>query len=223
MIVGLHFLVPVLAQALALMQAAALYAAEPGLSEALIQAVRSGNEAKAEQLLAAGAPADSRDRSGWTPLHWSCFLGHVRIADLLLGRAADANARSAAGTTPLMEAAREGRGDIVDLLLKRREIIRAGISTSLADVMAEARGTPVEVVKPQRGKVILLDARDTHGNTALILAAAQGRVRVVEILLAAGADVRTMNRAGKTAQSVAEERKHERIAEMIAEAARKKH
>ena len=62
----------------------------------------------AEALLDAGAPVDSRDAGGYTPLIWATNRGAVKLIELLLARGADANAKTTeknnAGRTALMMA-----------------------------------------------------------------------------------------------------------------------
>lgn len=62
----------------------------------------------AEALLDAGAPVDSRDKDGMTPLIWAANRGAVMLVNLLLARGADINAKTTekynSGRTALMMA-----------------------------------------------------------------------------------------------------------------------
>ena len=62
---------------------------EPLLSAAL----RAGKENAALELLACGAPADSADRDGITPLHWAAAGAGLSIAEALIRAGASPDAR----------------------------------------------------------------------------------------------------------------------------------
>lgn len=59
------------------------------------------------------------NKSGWTPLHYSCTEGHLAVADYLLSKGAKVDALSESDTTPLMMAVRSGNIRLVRLLLDR--------------------------------------------------------------------------------------------------------
>jgi ankyrin repeat protein len=74
--------------------------------------------------VAAGAPLDLVDSSGFLALHMASWRGRVRIVKLLLdgkyeGKGADKNLQSSGGWTPLIEACYSGQDAIVHLLLER--------------------------------------------------------------------------------------------------------
>ena len=46
----------------------------------LIEAVKAGNLAMAEALLAAGADIHQQDEQGWTPLNWAAGKGEVALS-----------------------------------------------------------------------------------------------------------------------------------------------
>lgn len=84
---------------------------------ALFGAVRSGDAALAEALLARGANVNAKSHSGTTPLLLTAMYGHSDLAGLLLDRGAEANAADDDGHTPLMEASMRGNLAMVHLLL----------------------------------------------------------------------------------------------------------
>jgi hypothetical protein len=133
---------------------------EWGRSTQLMRAVSANNEQRVRELVAAGAPLDLVDSSGWSALHLASALGHVRIAKLLLdgkyeGKGADINLQSIRGWTPLMHACRNGHEAVARLLLERgadATLRNKGGSTALyyartfkhASIVTllEARGAP---------------------------------------------------------------------------------
>jgi ankyrin repeat protein len=56
----------------------------------LIDAVKTGQLAKVEDALNAGADVHQQDEQGWTPLNWAAGKGSAEIVSLLLERGADA-------------------------------------------------------------------------------------------------------------------------------------
>ena len=55
----------------------------------LIDAVKTGQRAKVEAALNAGADIHQQDEQGWTPLNWAAGKGDLEIVKLLLDRGAD--------------------------------------------------------------------------------------------------------------------------------------
>lgn len=55
----------------------------------LIDAVKTGQLAKVEEALNAGAAIQQQDEQGWTALNWAAGKGNVEIVRLLLERGAD--------------------------------------------------------------------------------------------------------------------------------------
>jgi hypothetical protein len=56
----------------------------------LIDAVKTGQLARVEAALNAGADIHEQDEQGWTPLNWAAGKGDLEIVKLLLDRGADA-------------------------------------------------------------------------------------------------------------------------------------
>ena len=143
---------------------------------ALMTFLRYGNLAAdvAEVLLAAGANVNRTDKDGLTALMYAAQSRATTVAEVLLKSRAEVNVKDNKGMTPLMYAARAYGPELVGML------IRAG-----------AR----------------LNEQDAQGWTALMHASAkyynESGAKVVEVLIAAKADVHVINNEGQTALIVA--------------------
>jgi TolA-binding protein len=85
----------------------------------LFEAVRRGDKAAVEALLAKGADVNAKGEYGYTPLH-EASRGQKDIAGLLLAKGADVNAKDNYGKTPLSYGVTQnGNTDLVKLLLAK--------------------------------------------------------------------------------------------------------
>lgn len=80
-------------------------------------AVRNGDIAKVERLLAADADVNAVDKYGWTPLHGAAYDGNAAAVAVLLAAGGDVNAVEKQGNTPLHRAALNGNPASVSALL----------------------------------------------------------------------------------------------------------
>jgi ankyrin repeat protein len=150
----------------------------------LFAAVDSGDVHEVERELATGAKVDARDRRGATPLGHAASKGSREIAELLIARGADVNARTAAGLTPLHAAAYWGEGEVAELLLSRG-----------ADANAGSTGgwTPLHKAVERLSDPARARCGDSPGDPETARAA-----RIVELLLASGADPNAHAASGDT-------------------------
>ena len=87
-------------------------------AEKLLMAVRRGDTARLQQLLAAGADVNARAALGRTALLWAAYCGESACMQVLLATpGVDVNAADADGVTPLAAAATQGHEACVRLLL----------------------------------------------------------------------------------------------------------
>ncbi|XP_052837100.1 transient receptor potential channel pyrexia isoform X2 [Drosophila gunungcola] len=140
-----------------------------------------------------------------TALHLAADEGNVECVDLLLAKGADAKLKNHRGFTPLHLAARTSSLDCVESLLKNGN----------ADANAEDfdHRTPLHaaVGKSENAYDIMetliqwganVNHKDIYGFTALHLAALDGLVQCVEMLIFHGADVTTKSKKGTSALNV---------------------
>ena len=178
----------------------------------LWEAVRSGDEASLETLLASGAEVNIEDDAGVTPLFWAAYHGHPQVVRLLIDAGAGVNPAMRGGTirimhggqlgtvnldswTPLMTAADQGHSDVVRSLVGSGASVRASIHGSVW------RGT-------DGGEVEIVSLEDW---TALMLAAYRGHADIVRALIEAGARAYQAAEDGTTAFSISDRLEHQEI------------
>jgi len=98
----------------------------------LIDAVKTGQLAKVDEALNAGADVQQQDEQGWTPLNWAAGSGSVEIVGLLLNRGADVFRTGQDQRTPYMIAVAAKHIDVARLLKKAEQAVNgaSGDSTS---------------------------------------------------------------------------------------------
>ena len=186
----------------------------------LMRAALVSKIAVIEALLAAGADANSTDEEGWTLLH-SAVRGrkNVTVIKSLLAAGADLHARNADGQTPLWVAAKYNENPAVFEVL-----LAAGADMHVVDnhgwtlLHAAAANEHPTIVHQLLTAGADTNARDQHGETPLHQAASySGWVEydsdptmtkpawpshsspaVIEVLLAAGANVHARDNFGRT-------------------------
>jgi ankyrin repeat protein len=193
-----------------------------------VWAVGTGRADVVAKVLDAGGDLNCQTAMG-TPLHVAAREGKAEILRLLIERGADVNAGNLVGT-PLYDALRNGHTECVELL------IRAGVALepprNAADTLLTrathhrsteivalllAAGTPVD----ERGKISeyppgTQQLVERYANaTPLLMAARLGELRIVELLLEAGANPRLRDEDGRYPLDLAREHGHSEVAERL--------
>ena len=155
-------------------------------------------------------------RGGYTSLHFAAQYGDVETVRLLVGAHADLNEPAADGTSPLVVAAHVGQTDVAKALLDAGadpnaagagynalhlaatrgdvDLVQALLAHG-ADVNArQMKGSPTKRVASGHS----MDHR-TIGATPFILAARSGRLEVMKLLAAKGADLSLQTQDGRNA------------------------
>jgi ankyrin repeat protein len=141
-------------------------------------------------LLRKGADVNGAQGDGSTALHWAAANANRKLADFLIASKANVSAQTRlAGITPLFVAAKNGAAGVAEDLLK------AGADVNLANaagttplMMAASAGDPATIgtMIDHGAKVNAVES--THGQTALMFAAALNRSEAVTLLMKNGAD-----------------------------------
>jgi cytohesin len=195
----------------------------------LHKAAWNGNKDAAEVLIAKGSYADSKTTGGsktplmffatpsqltsfQTPLHWAAIRGHDEVAKLLISKGANVNAKDYRGWTPLHLAAAYAHAGTVELLLANG-----------ADSNAEtnANETPLDVSAQNQAnapsKKAIVDLLLANGAEVRTLHAAAhvGNLGKVQNLIENGADVNGKNSRLCTPLHVAAASGHKEVAELL--------
>ncbi len=173
----------------------------------LMRAARNGQLERLQVLLNAGADANLANENGGTPLMYAVLGGDFEIVDMLLRRGADLNAKADNGWTATMIAAAKGYDHILKLLLARGADPNAPDVYQWTPLMRagyENRSSVVELLL--QDDRVNINRRGENGFTALHLAATQGHVEIVRLLLARGADRDLRDARGRTARQIAAQR-----------------
>jgi len=156
---------------------------------ALVWAASRNDLQMADLLLRAGADAKSANEYGATALYAAAAHTDAAMTEKLLAAGADANRALLSGETPLMEAARRGN------LASVQALLTAGANPYAQDAgggqnalmwATSERHTAVVEELVRRGADV--KAGSKTGFTALMFAAQQGDVNLVNILIRAGAN-----------------------------------
>lgn len=168
-------------------------------ADALLRACTLGDSATVQSLLDCGCPADACDYDRRTGLMLAAANGHIDVVLLLLGAGSNPNARDNLGGSALLEAVKGGWDDVI------RELTCAGASLMLSG--AELSSALCTMVQEDQATLLRryiaagadVNAADYDKRTPLHIAAAEGKLSLVELLVVeGGADLAAADRWGNT-------------------------
>lgn len=169
---------------------------------ALIRAAECDSVELVDFLLSKGAKVDHADAAGRTALMIAAGIGNSRMCELLLEKGADINRADRSGRTALEYAyRREWHHTAEFLILKGAAIdIDRPDEKGATALMNAAKDEDLKEISALLAKGADVNRhRAADGATPLTLAAAAGRAKACERLLAGGADVDEPDRTGMTA------------------------
>jgi uncharacterized protein len=178
-----------------------------GRRTALMTAAGEGRADIVAALVTAGADVDAEDMGGHSPLMLAARAGAVAAVASLIAAGADVNHATPNGITVLMEGIRSGELGVVERLLNAgADIRRASVHGLTALHLAAAGSVPVMEHLLQAN--LPLDATDDRGLTPVMRAARTGKLELVQLLDAHGADLTRADANGLTVADHARRRKH---------------
>ena len=96
------------------------------LAEEINRAAQTGDVEKVKELLKENPDLlDSKNKDGWTPLHWAVSIDFLEMAQLLIKN--HANVTTVAKdeeTTPLSLALREGNEEMIKLIINNKPFLK---------------------------------------------------------------------------------------------------
>jgi ankyrin repeat protein len=179
----------------------------------MFDAVLLDKQEKVRQLLALGAPVNSRYENQNTALHWAAAAGRTGVARLLIEKGADVNARNKNGWTPLHVVTTGGfylighyrealwkiesdsgklaqaiRSRKVELLLRSERAGYQGDVSNLENIMEPgAQYFSMAVLLIEKGADV--NARDGANLAPLDLALLYSDTKIASLLIEKGADI----------------------------------
>ena len=153
------------------------------------QADKPVQASTAAELVAHGAPLEAAGASGWTPLICASAAGDTDTATLLLARGASPHAADRRGWTPLRFAVFGSNVDLVRLLLVQKASPNAKDATGETPLMAAVWFPDPDDPTVTMSPAIRADSAEE----------VKRRSRIVDLLLAQGAEVNAKDQAGDTA------------------------
>jgi uncharacterized protein len=155
-----------------------------------LRAAAQGNRDRVEELLSRGVDVNEHDEFDQTALHFAAREGHYKIAQVLLTAGATVNAQDKLGQTPLMLAAERRAVDIVELLLAH------GAAVNLRDKKDQSA---LILTLGEDQAVVWEMRREGEDREQALDMAKDWQLAIVNMVLAAQADVDTPDWAGRTA------------------------
>ena len=168
--------------------------------ELLFEAARTDSQTCFDEAIAQGANVHHSDAHGFVPLFTATMCGNAYIVKRLIAAGIDVNIRNKKGQTPLHFAVKSTM-NIFNLLRAAGANIFARDeqgATILIEAVESGR-TPIVELLFKAGAHTLINIPTNSGQTPLMHAAINGDGQIVDMLLAAGAEVNLRNSAGETA------------------------
>lgn len=182
-------------------------------------AVRHGDLAKLNALIAKGADVNAVSANGDTPLIDAAADGQVAIVRLLIAHGAKVNARDRNGDTPLVVAVREGHFKAAEILIKHGAAVEVKGQRGITPLIWAAKSDQRYLVRLLLARGAHINEPVRHGYTALMAAVREAAdPALVRDLIRMGADVNARLPDGGTAWSLAIENHQPAIANLLQEA-----
>ncbi|MHC4631174.1 MAG: ankyrin repeat domain-containing protein [Planctomycetota bacterium] len=178
-------------------------------------AAYKGDLDRVRSFIEKGADVNTTDSYGATPLHYAAVRGSKDVVEFLITRCADVNVKKKSGDTPLHWAAISGRKDVVELLIDNAANINERGRWDYTPIYYAAWSGVTEAVELLVEKGADVNAKDRWGWTPLHYMAKDDNRSMAQLIIAKGADVNAKDNSGETALSVAKEKGHTEVVELL--------
>jgi uncharacterized protein len=184
---------------------------------ALHVAIREGATQAALELLAIGAPVDSENAKGVTPLILASQKGNLSVVQALLRRGASASATTVTGTTAVLQAAHFGHVDVMHALVQAAgaRLIEIANYNHTTPLMRAAQEGHSRVIQYLLSRGALVNRRNRLQMTALMLASQRGHADICRMLIENGADLDAMTDQHSTSLLLACKRAHIEVVRIL--------
>lgn len=196
-------------------------------TEQLLKAINSNNPEDTKTSLKNGADIEWKDAENRTPLMIALYKNHLEIAKILIENKANVNVQDKMLNTPFLYAGASGFTEIVKLCMQNGadySIFNRYGGTAL--IPACERGHVETVAEILKDKSFPIDHINRLGWTALLEAVILGNggpkhIKIVEMLIKAGADLNIADHDGITALQHAKQEGQSEIAKLLESAGAK--
>lgn len=176
-----------------------------GVYDEILDAAERSDSSAVISLLQRGMDVNTTDHDGNTLLMIAARTGNLELMAFLIANRATINQRNRFGDTAVLLAAVKGGTAGVELLHKNGAQLEPGGWTALHYAMFSENIDLLGWLLKNGAK---LDARAPNGQTALMLAAKQGKLAHVQLLVDADADMDLEDFEGKSALALAKSAGH---------------
>uniref|UniRef100_A0A3B4G8I3 SH3 domain-containing protein n=1 Tax=Pundamilia nyererei TaxID=303518 RepID=A0A3B4G8I3_9CICH len=170
-----------------------------GLSP-LHHAALSGNKEMISLLLEAQAAVDIKDHKGMRPLHYAAWQGKTEPMKMLLKAGSSVNGQSDEGQIPLHLSAQHGHYDGSEMLLQHQSnpCISDTAGKTPLDLACEFGRVGAQLLLLSNMCAAMLEPKpsDPNGVSPLHLAAKNGHIEVIRLLIQAGIDINRQSESG---------------------------
>ena len=165
----------------------------------LMLASAKGHRDIVEYLLSQGASLSKTSESGRTAFHMACVQGQIEIVEFLIPLMDDLNSLDYRGRTPLIESLMKGHLSLFKLLLSQDKVdVHRSMGFRNPLMYCVTLGATEELKLLLEKDVEDINAQDSKGRTALLLATEKGDFECIQCLLSKGAHPNIGNEWGHT-------------------------
>jgi len=188
------------------------------------EAAWNGDFEKVKQLLKENPQLlNAKGPWGWTPMVRAVYFNHSNIVSFLLSKGADPNLSTPDGETALHWAIKCGHPKLAELLIKNNANAVVQDKWGISPLQLVIENGYAEILEMLIAKGTKLDSKEKHyGRSFLHLAAVNGHLSIVKILLDQQIEVNCVDNYGKTPYYYAVKYGNQKVARLLESRGRQK-